>query len=341
MGVSSSASLSSFSSPVQHQQVIELDQPAMPSTSGVLTLTAGTPSRTESGLVQLWDAMTWDLLWSSTYLREYMFIRYCPAHKIFAFDVWNQVLVIWDLYTGLSEKIGGIGSCIGLMPNHSGTRVLIRRSASGDMVRVSMWRIDAGNKAEMFALAPTVKSFVLFTEDDDHIIMITANGRIDLWDAHTGDGIRSLDGFSFAIGVPRISLSRNMFSMAFGREIRVWDLNTGAVVFQYESYSSISAICIQEDYLVAARVNPIEQSTCVTSWNLKDGTHFFTAISSMKYVKTIILDLGAATFFMLSSSDFTIRQYEWRTGKELRCGGQFDRGSYLDIYKPFLGNILL
>jgi hypothetical protein len=338
MGVTSSSS-----APAQQQQPgTELDQPARPCTSGVVTLIAETPSRTESRLIQLWDAMTWDLLWSSTYLREYMFVRYCPAHKIFAFDVRNQVLVIWDLYTGLSEKIGGIGSCIGLMPNHSGTRVLLRRSASGDMVRVSMWRIDAGNKAEMFALAPTVKSFVLFTEDDDHIIMITANGRIDLWDAHTGDGIRSFDGFSFGIGVPRISISGNMFSMTVGREIRVWDVNTGALVFQFESDRSISAICVQEGYLVAARVNPVDQTTCVTSWNLKDGTHFFTAMTSIKYVKTIILDLGAATFFMLPTSDFIVRQYEWRTGKELRCGGKFDiRASYLEIYQSFVGNILL
>jgi hypothetical protein len=338
MGVTSSSS-----APAQQQQPgTELDQPARPCTSGVVTLIAETPSRTESRLIQLWDAMTWDLLWSSTYLREYMFVRYCPAHKIFAFDVRNQVLVIWDLYTGLSEKIGGIGSCIGLMPNHSGTRVLLRRSASGDMVRVSMWRIEADNTVEMFSLAPTVKSFVLFTEDDDHIIMITANGRIDLWDAHTGDGIRSFDGFSFGIGVPRISISGNMFSMTVGREIRVWDVNTGALVFQFESDRSISAICVQEGYLVAARVNPVDQTTCVTSWNLKDGTHFFTAMTSIKYVKTIILDLGAATFFMLPTSDFIVRQYEWRTGKELRCGGKFDiRASYLEIYQSFVGNILL
>ncbi len=217
-------------------------------------------------------------------------------------------LKIWHLPTGrLVYSSAGHHKPVRLVAIAADNRTLISASH-----KVKLWHLPANNSGQDFSIerfctlwhtAPV--STALLSPQGQWLVSGSTNGKIKLWNPHTGEPLRTLQGHQGPVtGLQMSSDGQTLISSSADQTIKFWDLKTGNVQRILKGHTgSVNAIALSADgqWLVSGSADQT-----IKIWHGLTGELFHTLRGHSASVSAIALTPDQQTLIS-GSADHTIK----------------------------------
>jgi WD40 repeat protein len=181
---------------------------------------------------------------------------------------------------------------------------LLRRQAEGTPLTLR------GHTAEV--------SGVAFSPDGTQIVSGSRDGTLKLWDANTGQEIRTLRGHSSQVtSVAFSGDGKRIVSSAWGGPLRVWDATSGRLIVPLRGHTSgVNSVAFSPD---GTRIASGSADNTMKVWNAKSGAELFTLRGHTAPVTSVAFSPNGA-WIVSGSEDETVKLWDANRGCESQRG---------------------
>jgi WD40 repeat protein len=273
--------------------------------------------------VKLWDAETGRLLRTFAGHTDWVnAVAFSPDGTRVLSGSSDRSVRLWDAETGRLLRIfaGHTSSVNSVAFSPDGTRVL----SGADSLRLwdtaSLWDRTTGLPSRTFAGSGSVWS-VAFSPDGTRVLSGGDDKTVRLWDAATGQLVRTFEGHSGTVWSLAVSPdSAHVLSGSLDHTIRLWDVATGRLLRTFKGDSG-ATVAFSPNALIAASSGG---DATIRLWKVADGEMvamllgsvngewlsltpqgFFSASSEGERMVTVVRGLEATTIGQLHQSLFS------------------------------------
>ncbi len=141
-----------------------------------------------------------------------------------------------------------------------------------------------------------------------------SDGRIEIWDAETGDRIRTIAGHSGGVRSLAVSDSGQWLISGGQDGLKVWQLASGSLKYSLpEATSPVWSVAISPD---EQRFVSSDDAGKITTWDLNSGKQLYSLDNDAPVWSVAIAPDGQS--FVGGSDDSTVRQWDLATGELLQ-----------------------
>jgi RNA polymerase sigma factor (sigma-70 family) len=209
----------------------------------------------------------------------------------------------------------------------------------GDPGGIQIWDIATGLKWDRSSPAPINSQVgaLAFAPDGKHLAIASVNGPVRLWDLEAGKVARELGRFpkqnvpvlasqqSCAVYAPDgktlVSVLSEVENMTFLNHIYFWDPETGKDLrtFDYESRFGVASPVFSRDGKLFAFASP-DGDICLLEANTAKLLHQWK-LQTMPDWPSLDFNAEGTALYSKGAGEGTLRQWDVKTGKELRQAG--------------------
>lgn len=237
----------------------------------------------EDSSIRLWDIATGrERHPSQEHIGPIHILRYSPDGKILVSVSPDRRMLWWDLtekrprhqFTW-SAKGSSIG--VALSPDNN---TLAVKSGPDRSLQLQLWDVRAGKpglrlldheEKWLFAIA--------FSPDGQLLASGGEDGRVTLWSARDGKGLRQLQGMSLPVRSLDFSPDGKTLAIGLGNvnqatsrsTLQVWDLASGKEKRSFNIHDTITGLTFSLDGKVLASSNGYQQDAFVRLWDIRTG----------------------------------------------------------------------
>lgn len=156
-----------------------------------------------------------------------------------------------------------------------------------------------------------------FSPDGNRIVSGSADNTVKIWDAKTGECLRTLHGHNYTISVVAFSPDGEQIASGdrWGHTLKIWDVKTGACLYTIEGHSGdIHDLCFSPDSRLVATAG---DDKLIKIWDVKARSYVRTLKGHSNGVFCVGFSPDGKTIAS-GSWDKTIRIWETATGKCVR-----------------------
>ena len=226
-----------------------------------------------------------------------------PLHVIFSRDGTMLacgdsvgIIRIWNVISGeLQQTIncGGGGAVENLRSidfSPDGATII---SVGNENNNIKFWNIATGDVVRTLDLHGQGSLLAIFTPTGENIISTSVRGGINIWDAETGELIKTLGSehpLSFTLSSDGNTIiqvgAKNFPYSPFGEEvIKLWDIETGDVIRELrgDNYVRTAAVSLDTKTIISAT----ERDHKINIWGVETSARILTLDSDTNLLKFI------------------------------------------------------
>jgi WD40 repeat protein len=155
---------------------------------------------------------------------------------------------------------------------HPSLRLSASWSPDGEYIAAAgaIWKAESGECVRLFTPSLTLTNTVAWSPDSQKYAWthVSDDDVIYIWDRQT-DSVRDLRGHESSVGALEFSPDGKQFAGALDNSVKVWDLNSGAVLRTFQTDNGVTDVAWRPDgSLLAAGVN---EGGGVIIWSVATG----------------------------------------------------------------------
>lgn len=158
---------------------------------------------------------------------------------------------------------------------------------------------------------------VAFTPDGKWVVSAGKDGVVLLWDATTGEQLRTLQGHEGRIDGLAVSPDGSSIASAGSdAKVRLWDAKSGDIIHTLSGH--LGAIHGLAFNCTGDRIASASVDKTVKVWDPKSGEEIFTVTGHTASVEGVTFSPDGKQLASTSSGDTTIRIWDARTGEQIK-----------------------
>ena len=224
-------------------------------------------------VVKVWDARTGALRQALGGVSQLVSLALSPdGSLVIASDPSKKTLQVWDADTGTLQQTLRTGEAqpwyVAFSPDGTTLAVagqLADHSGEVQWWDAQTWELKHASKQEHYV------NMVAFSADGKGLAGVGGGDRVQLWDAHSGDLLRSIRGVG--AGTRSVAFSPDGRTLAAGStdyKVRLWDVQTGKLKKTLKGHKDqIYAVAFSPDGKTLASTG---QDQTLRLWSLGKGT---------------------------------------------------------------------
>jgi WD40 repeat protein/tRNA A-37 threonylcarbamoyl transferase component Bud32 len=273
------------------------------------------------GTLMIWDAQTGQAIRTlKGHTRQVLCVAFSPDGQRFVSGSLDYTLKIWDAQTyevGLTRHVGPHRS-VGFSPD--GKRIV---SADDKMV-LKVWDVLSGR--ETLSIKDTdLVTCVAFAPDGKRIVSGSGrDGAMKIWDAQTGQAIRTVKGHTVAVQCVAFSPDgKRIVSGSSDSTLKIWDAQIGQEVPPLKGHTGrVNCVAFSPD---TKRLASAGQDHTVRIWDTKTGQEIRTLKGHTNPVNRVVFSPDGKRILSASGVEprfvaakiCELKIWEVETGKEI------------------------
>jgi WD40 repeat protein len=277
-------------------------------------------------IVRVWDAASGELLQTFTgSVDGVLTVAFSPDGQTLASGGYDKIVHLWDISTGAEiRRFEGHTDAVESVSFSPDGRTLI--TASDDRT-ARLWDVATGQELRRLAGHTNPVSSAVFAPDGKTIATASFDHTVKLWAAQPQPEYAPLDGVnpnSFSNVVK--STADGGFMVGAGLDgLRLWDVQTGQVVRQYDAGNSMLSAAISPD---GSLVLGGAGNGALVGWAAQTGQKLFSLTGHQVEVTGVAISPDGRYALTAGASDGTARLWELTTGQAVQ------------VFSPEVGFIL-
>jgi WD40 repeat protein len=309
--------------------------------SGHCSVFAVTRSST-SKRVKLWNAMEKSVVWTSPQAHDVTCAAYSATSNRLVHDFRpyeDKGVMCWDLSLGQlvrSMVLDRANSFKSIKINSAGTKCITGSSVGIRAAAINVLDLESGTILKSFK-GEVEANFTTVGEREDHVVLLTRAGILELWDPVCTSPLLQIHRFSHGSIWGTISMGTQLPLCAVhcSRTIGVWNYESGqqlALTSLLKSLPAVRDLCIgpTDDSLLA-----IFEDGSLKSWDISSMQLLFEYRSEFPQLRAIPSRFDEGSLFVLAATNIRtshVREIDAHTGAEKSRGQDYNATCVMGIF---------